>query len=104
MTDANDPGSAIQSGTIGSGTIQAGAIQSKKTKPGEARRKSRNRTAHELRDIRSIYHLIGHIERDAATLGLSEVAKILSMAALVIQDEIALAQDGRLAMLTLVKS
>jgi hypothetical protein len=89
MTDANDPGSTIQSG---------------KMLRGGGRPKSRQRTAQELRDIRSIYHLIGHIERDAASLGLVEVAKILSMATLVIQDEITLAQDGRLAMLTLVKS
>jgi hypothetical protein len=57
-----------------------------------------------LREIRSIYHLIGHIERDAAAIGLSEVAKILNMASLVIQDAIPLAQSGGPQMLTLVKS
>jgi hypothetical protein len=51
-----------------------------------------------------MYHLIGHIERDAVALRLSDVAKILATAALVIQDEISLAQGGRTAALTLVKS
>jgi hypothetical protein len=64
----------------------------------------RHWTARELREIRSMYYLIGHIERDAAAMGLSEVAKILSMASLVIQDEIPLTENGRPQMLTLVKS
>ncbi|MBV8650409.1 MAG: hypothetical protein JO255_03010 [Alphaproteobacteria bacterium] len=93
MADGRDP----RSPPIQSGPSCAPAASSE----GASKRRW---TARELREIRSIYHLIGHIERDAAAIGLSEVAKILNMASLVIQDAIPLAQSGGPQMLTLVKS
>jgi hypothetical protein len=100
MADGRDPRSPpIQSGTSSSPAASAEAAT------------TRHWTARELREIRSMYHLIGHIERDAAAMGLSEVAEILRMASLVIHDQIifahdgiTLAQDGRPQRLTLVKS
>ncbi|HUN53047.1 MAG TPA: hypothetical protein VMU42_18115 [Candidatus Sulfotelmatobacter sp.] len=68
-------------------------------RPGRLRRW----TAQQLRDVQSMYHFIGHIERDAEGLGLREVARLMAMATLVIEDELAAAEASRRAVLTLVK-
>lgn len=52
----------------------------------------RHLTTQQMHDVHSLYHFIGHMERDAAALGLRDVAKILAMAALALEDELAVMQ------------
>jgi hypothetical protein len=56
--------------------------------------KPRHWTTQQLHDVHSMYHFIGHMERDATALGLRDVAKILAMAALALEDELAVTQPA----------
>jgi hypothetical protein len=65
-----------------------------------AAKPQRHWTTQQLHDVHSMYHFIGHMERDATALDLPDVAKILAMAALALEDELAVTQP---AVLTLVE-
>jgi hypothetical protein len=69
-----------------------------------ASQKPRQWTARQLRDMHSMVHFIGHIERDAAALGLRDIAKIIAVAASMLGDEIAEVKTTQHTTLTLVKS
>ena len=66
--------------------------------------KPRQWTARQLRDMHSMVHFIGHIERDASALGLRDIAKIIAVAASMLEDEIAETKTTQHTTLTLVKS